>query len=70
MKRLLFWVPSLVLVAALLSTASESVCASGSCGFLPLKPLVPLGCDDLVAQCRCDSQGQNCKWEWICVKRR
>ena len=39
------------------------------CGLRPLKPLVPLGCADLVAQCECDARGRNCRYVWICVKR-
>lgn len=38
------------------------------CGLTPLKPLPPLGCKDLVAQCTCDNRGK-CYWEWICVRR-
>lgn len=38
------------------------------CGLVPLKPLVPIGCRDLVAQCVCDENGQNCHWVWVCVK--
>ncbi len=41
---------------------------SASCGFTPLKPLVPLGCRDLVPQCVCDANGQHCYWEWRCVR--
>lgn len=39
----------------------------GLCGFVPIKPITPIGCRDLVAQCQCDSQGQNCRWIWVCV---
>jgi len=42
--------------------------AQSGCGLKPLKPLTPLGCKDLAAQCRCDSNGRNCRWEWVCVK--
>ncbi len=38
------------------------------CGLIPLKPLVPLGCQDLTAVCVCDNRGQNCYWQWICTK--
>jgi hypothetical protein len=69
MKRLAIFTPALVLVAALLAATPASVRASFACGLQPLKPLVPLGCDDLVLLCRCDLQGQNCRWEWVCVKR-
>ena len=34
-------------------------CAAGGCGIKPIKPIPPIGCKDLVAQCRCDSSGQN-----------
>ena len=37
------------------------------CGLPPLKPLVPLGCKDLVLKCQCDRYGQNCIWVWECV---
>jgi hypothetical protein len=70
MKRLVLLTPALALVVGLFTMLPLDACASGSCGLPPLKPLVPLGCDDLVAQCRCDAQGLNCRWEWVCVKRR
>ena len=41
------------------------------CGLVPLKPLPPLGCVDLVPQCVCsaDAYGaQQCYWTWICVR--
>lgn len=69
MKRFIFLAPMLAFVAGLLTLIPGDVCASG-CGLMPLKPLTPLGCDDLVAECRCDSQAQNCRWEWVCVRRR
>lgn len=53
-------------LAGLLLAPSPSSAQTG-CGLKPLKPLVPLGCRDLVAECRCDSRGQNCHWEWVCV---
>ena len=40
----------------------------GSCGLEPLKPLVPLGCRDIVPECVCDVYGQNCHWVWYCVR--
>jgi hypothetical protein len=63
----------LVLVTALvlsaLSTfAPRPVCASGSCGIVPIKPIPPIGCKDLEPQCVCDQHGQNCHWTWVCVK--
>jgi len=52
--------------AMILSAPSQAGCGGG-CGLKPLKPLPPLGCKDLVAVCRCDSKGCNCRWEWECV---
>jgi len=37
------------------------------CGLVPLKPLTPLGCSDLVAVCVCDENGQNCYYQWHCT---
>ena len=68
MRKLMLLIPAAALAAALLMAPSP-VCASASgCGLKPLKPLTPMGCKDLVAQCRCDSRGQNCRWEWVCVR--
>jgi hypothetical protein len=38
------------------------------CSPPPLKPLPPVGCKDVVAQCVCDEHGA-CHWEWVCVPR-
>lgn len=38
------------------------------CGIVPIKPIVPIGCKDLRAECVCDASGQNCEWQWVCVK--
>lgn len=57
----------LIVMILLASLNSRTVYASG-CGLVPLKPLVPLGCKDLRPECVCDSKGENCHWEWICVK--
>lgn len=68
MKRLLrvtLIVPMLVL--ALGFVTADDLCAQ-SCGMVPMKPMVPMGCSDLMPQCRCNSNGQNCYWEWVCVR--
>jgi hypothetical protein len=31
-----------------------------------MKPMVPMGCKDVVQQCVCDN-GQHCHWAWVCV---
>jgi hypothetical protein len=38
------------------------------CGIVPIKPIVPIGCKDLVAVCHCDQSGYNCRWVWECVQ--
>jgi hypothetical protein len=48
------------------STAPEPACAMNSCGIKPLKPIPPIGCTDMCAQCQCDANGQNCRWVWVC----
>jgi hypothetical protein len=44
----------------------EAQCSD--CGLKPLKPLKPLGCKDIIPQCVCNEDGDNCRWAWICVK--
>jgi hypothetical protein len=58
----------LLIVMILLSSLNSRVVYASGCGLVPLKPLIPLGCKDLRPECVCDSQGQNCHWEWVCVK--
>lgn len=69
MKALLLTIPAAALAVALLTTSAPICTGQSGCGLKPLKPLPPLGCKDLVAVCRCDSRGQNCRWEWVCVPR-
>ena len=53
--------------ALMLSSATPGpACAFGGCGLKPLKPLPPLGCTDLCAQCQCNATGSDCRWVWIC----
>ncbi len=56
---------ALIAGALMLSSATPSpACAAlGTCG---LKPLPPLGCKDLCAQCQCDATGSDCRWVWNC----
>lgn len=55
------------LALALTSVTPSAVCAAG-CGIKPIKPIPPIGCKDLEAQCECDEQGAKCKWTWRCVR--
>ena len=58
-----------VFLLFLLMTGSTSVVrAQGVCGFLPPKPLNPLGCKDTRPVCICDSENQHCQWQWACIK--
>lgn len=47
-----------------------TVAGSAQCGVQPVKPVTPIGCVDLKAQCVCDANGQNCAWEWVCVPEK
>ena len=67
MKRLVLFIMLLVLTTLAAAILSTPVNAQSGCGFKPFKPFVPIGCKDLVLECRCDSKGKNCRWEWVCV---
>jgi hypothetical protein len=69
MRKLMLLIPAAALAAALLITSAPVCTAQLGCGIKPIKPIPPIGCADLVAECRCDARGQNCRWTWICVKR-
>jgi len=57
------------LSALAIISAPQPTVSAGSCGIKPIKPIPPAGCKDLRAECVCDNQGKNCKWQWICVPR-
>jgi hypothetical protein len=60
----------LAVVVAVVLYATSPTCAESGCGLAPLKPLVPLGCSDIVARCQCepDAQGDlQCVWVWDCI---
>lgn len=59
-----------VAVAFVMSLATADPALAGRCiGIKPIKPIKPIGCKDLVLMCTCDSDGTNCRWEWVCVGR-
>lgn len=68
MRKRILW----VFLAAAIVFAGYSIhdpveaCAYSGCGMRPMKPMIPMGCRDLVAVCTCDERGQNCRWEWVC----
>lgn len=41
---------------------------SDTCGIVPIKPPVPIGCKDIVPVCQCDATGAVCRWEWVCQR--
>lgn len=53
-------------IAAVLSAQSDS------CGIEPIKPIPPIGCKDLEAECICDKDPKTgvlkCRYRWRCVK--
>lgn len=55
------------LMVVLLLLAGAPAGGSG-CGVKPVKPVAPVGCRDLVAQCECDERGERCRWMWVCVR--
>lgn len=64
--RLFTILATIALSALLLSSAAPA--QSVGCPIRPMKPMVPMGCKDLQAVCHCDARGQNCWWEWVCVR--
>jgi hypothetical protein len=52
---------------AVVAQAGLVTTAVATCGVKPVRPVPPVGCRDLVAQCVVDSQG-NAAWQWVCVK--
>jgi len=73
-KRLLIGVVfsvSLFVPTAHLGISTPALAAANaSCGVVPVKPVPPVGCNDLSPVCTCDEHGRNCRWSWVCVKSR
>lgn len=55
----------ILLVASAVAGWGNGV-AQANCGIMPIKPIIPIGCKDVVAQCQCDRDG--CRWVWVCVR--
>ena len=70
-NRLWLWAAILLFFLGLVIAAPANISAGGQsgCGMKPnvMKPMVPMGCKDLVQQCVCDNKGQHCHWGWVCV---
>ena len=67
MKRYLC---GLAIIVGCVLYATAPTCAESGCGLPPLKPLVPLGCADIVARCQCDRDvdgALQCRWVWDCI---
>lgn len=37
------------------------------CGFPPFPPFPPFGCKEMRPTCVCDSNGNNCQWQFVCI---
>ena len=59
----------LIMAAAL--TAAFTY-AQENCGIEPIKPIPPIGCKDLEAECVCDKDPKTgalkCRYRWKCIK--
>ena len=55
-------------LAAFIAACFTALPMGAQCGVVPVKPVTPVGCKDLRAQCQCDTNGTNCRWVWVCVK--
>ena len=66
MRRVLTFIG---VVAMLVLAHPAPVCAQAGCGLTPLKPLLPLGCKELLPRCQCEvtDTGTTCRWVWDCV---
>jgi hypothetical protein len=58
MKKLIF---TLIIAASLFINSTVY-----ACGIKPIRPIKPIGCGVQVAICFCDSNGFNCRWQWVC----
>ncbi len=56
-----------LLLLALVSVGGQR-CVGGDCGLVGVKPIIPIGCRDLVAECVCNSAGTKCGYLWRCIK--
>ena len=69
MTRVLAFLGAVTMVSVLGLAHPAPVCAQAGCSLTPLKPLLPLGCKDLIARCECETTdtGTTCRWVWDCV---
>ena len=58
---------ALLALATALIGSGVAYAQVSSCGIPPIKPIVPIGCRDLVPVCQCDASGR-CYWTWQCVR--
>lgn len=59
---------TLAFAAGLLLAPAPSTCLAGDCGYKPIKPIPPIGCKDVQAECVCDAEGNKCAWQWRCIE--
>lgn len=57
----------LATIAALCMAGGSLRLEAQGCGIKPIAPIPPIGCKRMAAECVCDSSGQHCGWQWVCV---
>jgi hypothetical protein len=56
-----------VFLALVCVAVGASRSARGDCVIKPNPPPLPAGCVDVVPDCICDAQGQDCHWIFHCI---
>lgn len=55
-------------VGFLVIVVSAAHAVAGDCGIPPIPPIPPIGCHRMQPVCICDQNGNNCRWEFQCVR--
>ena len=68
MMRVVVVLLAVLLIVCLAGSKTQVHAQAGCLG--PKPPQVPLqpGCKSMRVECLCGSNGQDCHWEWVCVK--
>lgn len=56
-----------VFLAGVDTSSSPHAPRLADCGVVPVKPVPPVGCKDLIPRCVCNERGDYCVWQWLCV---
>ncbi len=79
MKGVILTVVSAIFLVGLTMAAipADVVAYGETCGILPMKPLVPLGCRDIYPICECTTRKAHsmdfvgttrCYYRWVCIR--